>query len=343
MQFLDLAKVHIRSGSGGNGAQSFRREKYVEFGGPDGGDGGNGGDVWVEAVNNLNTLIDYKFLRHINAGNGRPGQSRGRTGAGGSDIVMKVPTGTEILDEMGSTVLLDLAVPGEKVLLAKGGKGGFGNTRFKSSVNRTPRRANPGQPGIEKTIWLRLKILADIGLLGLPNAGKSTFLASCSDARPKVADYPFTTLHPNLGMVQIDGTELVLADIPGIVEDAHKGRGLGDRFLKHIERCRALLHLVDGTSNDVEEDYRTVISEITQYGHGLAGKPRLTVLAKSDLLSRQEQDTRTEILVRLSGEQVVPVSSATQTGIVECLRLLKDRMELSPEDHQESDGMPWTP
>lgn len=242
MKFLDLAKVYIRSGSGGAGAVSFRREKYIEYGGPDGGDGGKGGSVIVECVAGLNTLIDFRYQQHFFAKNGGSGMGQQRTGASGEDIILRVPAGTEVLDEDQETVLADLSTVGERFVIAKGGNGGFGNLHFKTSVNQAPRRANPGQQGIEKTIWLRLKLIADAGLLGLPNAGKSTFLAATSNARPKIADYPFTTLHPNLGVVGVDNTEFVMADIPGLIEGAHEGRGLGDVFLGHIEKCAVLLH-----------------------------------------------------------------------------------------------------
>ncbi len=260
MKFLDLAKVYIRSGSGGGGAVSFRREKFIEFGGPDGGDGGHGGSVWAEAVDGLNTLIDFRYQQHFFADNGRPGMGAQRSGANGDDILLRVPAGTEIIDEDMETVIADLANVGDRVLLAKGGNGGFGNLHFKSSTNQAPRRANPGQEGIERTIWLRLKLIADVGLLGMPNAGKSTFLAATSNARPKIADYPFTTLHPNLGVVGIDGVEFVVADIPGLIEGASEGRGLGDLFLGHIERCACLLHLIDGTSGDFLNEYNVIIN-----------------------------------------------------------------------------------
>ena len=290
MKFLDLAKVYIRSGGGGGGCVSFRREKYIEYGGPDGGDGGKGGSVWAEAVEGLNTLIDFRYQQHFFARNGQPGMGRQRTGKDGGDIVLRVPAGTEILDEDGETVLADLTGVGERVLLAKGGNGGFGNLHFKTSTNQAPRRANPGQEGIERTIWLRLKLIADVGLLGLPNAGKSTFLAATSNARPKIADYPFTTLHPNLGVVGVDGVEFVIADIPGLIDGASEGRGLGDLFLGHVECCSALLHLVDGSSGTLIEDYHTIIREIDAYGEGLAGKPRVTVLNKADALDDEERE-----------------------------------------------------
>lgn len=281
MKFLDLAKVTIRSGAGGNGCVSFRREKFVEYGGPDGGDGGRGGSVWAEAVDGLNTLIDFRYQQHFFADNGRPGAGRARTGKDGEDIVLKVPVGTEILEDDQETVVADLSSLGERVLLAKGGNGGFGNLYFKSSTNQAPRRANSGQPEIERELWLRLKLIADVGLLGMPNAGKSTFLAATSNARPKIADYPFTTLHPNLGVVGVDGAEFVVADIPGLIAGAHEGRGIGDRFLGHVERSAVLLHLVDGTSEDVVEDWQTIITELEQYGGDLANKPRITALPRA--------------------------------------------------------------
>src|SRR5688572_28619373 len=258
MKFLDQAKVYVRSGSGGNGIVSFRREKFIEYGGPNGGDGGRGGDVWIEAVENLNTLIDYRYQQHISAKNGRPGMGKAMSGAAGDDAVVKVPVGTEIYEEDNETLIADLDRPGARFLLLRGGNGGFGNTHFKSATNQAPRNANPGQPGEEKTIWLRLKLIADVGLVGLPNAGKSTFLARVSAARPKIADYPFTTLHPQLGMVRAGGTDFVVADLPGLIEGAHEGAGLGTRFLGHAERCRVILHLVDGTENEIVRAYQTI-------------------------------------------------------------------------------------
>jgi len=323
MKFLDLAKVHIRSGSGGAGCASFRREKYIEFGGPDGGDGGGGGAVRAVAVEGLNTLIDFRYQQHFFAENGRPGMGQQRTGAGGADIVLRVPAGTEILDEDGETVIADMTEPGDEVVLARGGNGGWGNTRFKTSTNRAPRRANPGQPGVERTLWLRLKLIADAGLLGLPNAGKSTFLAATSNARPKVADYPFTTLHPNLGVVGVDGAEFVVADIPGLVAGASEGRGLGDVFLGHVERCAALLHLVDGSAGDPVADYRTIVAEIGAYGAGLAAKPRLTVLSKIDTLDAEERAFLRDELETASGAPVRLMSAVSGEGVTEVLRALR--------------------
>src|SRR5579863_3951177 len=271
MKFLDQAKIFVKSGDGGAGACAFRREKYIEFGGPDGGDGGRGGDVIVEVVANLNTLIDYRYRQHFKAEKGHHGMGANRSGGAGEDVVLRVPIGTEILDEENAQVLLDLTTPGERHVLLRGGDGGFGNAHFKSATNRAPRRADPGWPGEERWVWLRLKLIADAGLIGLPNAGKSTFLAAASAARPKIADYPFTTLHPQLGVVRLSDTQdFVLADIPGLIAGAHSGAGLGDRFLGHVERCAVLLHLVDGAAGDVVKAWRTVRGELAAYGAGLA-------------------------------------------------------------------------
>ncbi|TCM77327.1 GTPase ObgE [Rhodovulum steppense] len=327
MKFLDLARVHIRSGSGGNGCASFRREKFVEYGGPDGGDGGRGGDVWVEAVDGLNTLIDFRYQQHFFADNGRPGMGRQKTGVSGDDIVLRVPVGTEILDEDEETLIADMTELGQRVLLARGGNGGWGNLHFKTATNQAPRHANPGQEGVERTIWLRLKLIADAGLLGMPNAGKSTFLAATSNARPKIADYPFTTLHPNLGVVGIDGVEFVIADIPGLIEGAHEGRGIGDRFLGHVERCAVLLHLIDGTSEDVVADYRTIINELEAYGGHLADKPRVTALNKIDAL---DEDERAEKIAALEAEidrPVLAMSGVSREGIAEVLRALRAEID----------------
>jgi len=322
MRFLDLARVHIRSGAGGAGCASFRRERFVEFGGPDGGDGGRGGDVWAEAVEGLNTLIDFRYRQHHFAENGRGGMGKARTGRSGRDVTLPVPVGTEILEEDGETRIADLDHAGARVLLAKGGNGGWGNLHFKSSTNQAPRRANPGQPGVERTLYLRLKLIAEAGLVGLPNAGKSSFLAAVSNARPKVAAYPFTTLAPNLGVTRIDEREMVVADIPGLIEGAHEGRGIGDRFLGHVERCRVLLHLVDGTADDPVGDYRTVASELDAYGAGLDALPRLVALTKIDAL---EGDARREIaraLAAASGREVLAISAVSGEGVREALRRL---------------------
>jgi GTP-binding protein len=345
MKFLDLAKVYLRSGGGGGGAVSFRREKYIEHGGPDGGDGGGGGDVWAEVVDGLNTLIDFRYQQHFFAKNGQPGMGKQRTGKDGDDIVLRVPAGTEILEEDQETVIADLSEVGQRVLLAKGGNGGFGNLHFKTSTNQAPRRANAGQPGIERTIWLRLKLIADVGLLGLPNAGKSTFLAATSNARPKIADYPFTTLHPNLGVVGVDGAEFVVADIPGLIEGAHEGRGLGDTFLGHVERCAALLHLVDGTAEDVVADYETIIGELDAYGAGLADKPRVTVLNKVDALSPEDIAERRAALEAASGGEVMTMSGVARTGVIEVLRVLRariDRGRVAARDAME-EPQAWRP
>ena len=342
MKFLDLAKVHIRSGSGGNGAISFRREKFIEFGGPDGGNGGNGGDVIVEAVDGLNTLIDFRYQQHFKAGNGQGGMGRQRTGKDGGDVLLRVPVGTEILDEDEETVIADLDTLGARHVLARGGNGGFGNLHFKSSTNQSPRHANPGQPGVERTVWLRLKLIADAGLLGLPNAGKSTFLAATSNARPKIADYPFTTLHPNLGVVGVDGAEFVIADIPGLIEGAHEGRGIGDRFLGHVERCAVLLHLVDATSEDVAADWRTVIGELEAYGGTLAEKPRVTALSKIDALDEATLKERRADLEAVAG-RVMALSSQSGEGVEAVLRTLRAHVDARRRADRPGRPEPWRP
>ncbi|SHI45894.1 GTP-binding protein [Palleronia salina] len=336
MKFLDLAKVHIRSGSGGGGAISFRREKYIEFGGPDGGDGGRGGDVVVEVVDGLNTLIDFRYQQHFFAKNGQQGMGKQRTGADGDDIVLRVPVGTEILDEDEETVIADLTEVGQRLVLARGGNGGWGNLHFKSSTNQAPRRANPGQPGVERTVWLRLKLIADAGLLGLPNAGKSTFLAATSNARPKIADYPFTTLHPNLGVVGVDGAEFVMADIPGLIAGAHEGRGIGDRFLGHVERCSVLLHLVDATAEDPAADYRTIIDELEAYGGVLAEKPRITALNKIDALDEEERAAAKKSLEAVADGPLWLMSGVSGEGLTEVLRAV--RAEISDDKLRRSDA-----
>jgi GTP-binding protein len=345
MKFLDLAKVYIRSGAGGNGCISFRREKFVEYGGPDGGDGGKGGSVWAETVDGLNTLIDFRYQQHFFAQNGQSGMGRLRTGKDGEDIILRVPVGTEILDEDGETVLADLTELGQRVQLARGGNGGFGNAYFKTSSNQAPRRANPGQDGVERTIWLRLKLIADVGLLGLPNAGKSTFLAATSNARPKIADYPFTTLHPNLGVVGIDGTEFVVADIPGLIEGASEGRGLGDLFLGHVERCAALLHLVDGNSGTLIEDYQTIINELEAYGAGLADKPRITVLNKIDAMDDEERAFLRGELEAAVGGSVMLMSGVSREGVDDVLRALRAQIDArkAAEDAASAEDEPWQP
>src|SRR5262245_9824798 len=322
MKFLDEAKVYIRSGDGGNGCVSFRREKFIEFGGPNGGDGGRGGNVIAEAVNGLNTLIDYRYQQHFTAKNGGGGMGKDRHGANGADIVLKVPAGTQIYEEDGETLLADLTQVGERITLAKGGNGGFGNAHFKSSTNRAPRHANPGQPGEERTIRLRLKLIADAGIVGLPNAGKSTFLAAVSAAKPKIADYPFTTLHPQLGVVRIDTTEFVLADIPGLIEGAHEGVGLGDRFLGHVERCRVLLHLVDGTGEHAGKSYKVVRDELTAYDAGLAEKAEIVALNKCDAMTPEQIKEQVARLKRAAKTTPFVISTATGQGVQEILRAL---------------------
>jgi GTP-binding protein len=322
MKFLDQAKIHIRSGNGGAGCVSFRREKFIEFGGPDGGDGGRGGDVIAECVDGLNTLIDYRYQQHFKAKTGGHGMGKNRSGANGADVILKVPVGTQIFDEDNETLLADLTQVGQRVVLARGGNGGFGNAHFKSSTNRAPRHANPGLPGEERTLWLRLKLIADAGLVGLPNAGKSTLLAAVSAAKPKIADYPFTTLHPQLGVVSIDGREFVLADIPGLIEGAHAGVGLGDRFLGHIERCRVLLHLVDATGAHAGEAYKTVRAELAAYGHGLADKPEIIALNKADAVGADEMRRQAARLRRAAGRAPLILSGATGQGVPEAMRAL---------------------
>src|SRR5215469_326144 len=322
MKFLDAARVYIRSGDGGAGCLSFRREKFIEFGGPDGGDGGRGGDVVVECVDGLNTLIDYRYQQHFKAKTGGHGMGKNRSGAAGADVVLKVPKGTQVFDEDNETLLADLTEIGQRAVLARGGNGGFGNTHFKSSTNRAPRRANPGLPGEERTIWLRLKLIADAGLVGLPNAGKSTFLAAVSAARPKIADYPFTTLHPQLGVVAVDGREFVLADIPGLIEGAHEGAGLGDRFLGHVERCRALLHLIDGTGEHAAEAYRTVRAELAAYGHRLADKPEIVALNKADALGVSDIKRQVASLKRVAKTTPFIISAVSGEGVDAALRAL---------------------
>ena len=323
MKFLDLVKVYIRSGNGGSGCVSFRREKYIEFGGPDGGDGGKGGNVKVQAINGLNTLIDFRYKQHYFAKNGQAGMGKQKYGATGSDIVLKVPVGTEILDEDCETVLAEVVQKDEEICLAVGGNGGWGNLRFKSSTNQAPRRANPGQVGEERTIWLRLKLIADIGIFGLPNAGKSTFLSINSNAKPKIADYPFTTLHPNLGVVAIDDKELVFADIPGLIEGAHSGKGLGTRFLGHVERCSALVHLIDATSENVAADYAIVLGELEKYGKMLTAKTIITVLSKIDALDRKVLNKQISKLGKLT-DNVFAISAVSGEGMKELLRRLNE-------------------
>ena len=345
MKFLDEAKVYVRSGDGGNGCVSFRREKFIEFGGPNGGDGGKGGDVIVQAVDGLNTLIDYRYQQHFKAKNGGAGMGKDRHGANGDHVVLAVPAGTQVYEEDGQTLLADLGAVGQRVVLSRGGNGGFGNAHFKTSTNRAPRHANPGQPGEELTIRLRLKLIADAGIIGLPNAGKSTFLAAVSAARPKIADYPFTTLRPQLGVAAIDGHELVLADIPGLIEGAHEGSGLGDRFLGHVERCRVLLHLVDGTGEHAGEAYETVRAELAAYGQGLGEKPEIVALNKADALTPRELKQRLAQLERAAGKRPLVLSAVTGAGVTEVLRALRAVITGShyAAADKEKAAAPWQP
>ena len=324
MKFLDQARVYIRSGDGGAGAVSFRREKYIEFGGPDGGDGGRGGDVWAVAVQGLNTLVDYRYRQHFKAKTGMHGMGRNRTGATGADAELKVPVGTQIFEEDNETLICDLVEEGQRHRLAAGGNGGFGNAHFKSSTNQAPRHANPGLAGIEKTIWLRLKLIADAGLVGLPNAGKSTFLSRVTRARPKIADYPFTTLHPNLGVAYIDEREIIIADIPGLIEGAHAGVGIGHRFLGHVERTRVLLHLVSAQEEDVAACYRTVRAELDAYGHGLADKPEILALSQADTLDADARAAKAKALQKAAGTAPLVLSAVSGEGMTEALRALAD-------------------
>jgi len=335
MKFLDQAKIYIKSGKGGPGSVSFRREKFIEHGGPDGGNGGKGGDVIFECGNNLNTLIDYRYQQHYEAANGRGGAGRLRSGAAGKDVVLRVPVGTQILDEDKETVLVDFTEPGQRVVFLKGGDGGFGNDHYKSSVNRAPRHFTPGYPGEERIVWLRLKLIADAGLIGLPNAGKSTFLAACTAAKPKIADYPFTTLSPNLGVVQLggrrDGMTFVLADIPGLIEGAHEGHGLGDRFLGHVERTRVLLHLIDGTDEDVVKNYKTIRGELKAYGGGLTRKPEIIALNKCDALEPAEVKRKIAALKKASKKDVYPISAVAHKGVKDVLALMAKKVGIKDE------------
>src|SRR5215472_6349605 len=345
MKFLDEAKVYVRSGDGGNGCVAFRREEFIEFGGPSGGNGGRGGDVVIEVVDGLNTLIDYRYQQHFKAPKGENGMGKDRHGANGKPIVLKVPVGTQVFDEDRETLIHDFTTLGEKFVLAEGGNGGFGNAHFKSSTNQAPRRANPGLPGEERWIWLRLKLIADAGLVGLPNAGKSTFLSRVSAARPKIADYPFTTLHPQLGVVGIDGREFVLADIPGLIEGAHEGVGLGDRFLAHVERCRVLLHLVDGTSEDAGAAYKTVRAELKAYGHDLAEKPEIVALNKADALGAQDIDRQAASLKRAAKTAPFVISAVSGQGVDAALRALLQFIDEAGQDTAttRSADIAWQP
>lgn len=351
MKFLDQAKIYIQSGDGGAGCVSFRREKYIEFGGPNGGDGGKGGSVWIEAVPNLNTLIDFRYHQHFKAQKGRNGMGSDKTGPKGEDIVIKVPVGTEILADDQETLIVDMVEPGQKFLIAKGGDGGRGNAQFKSSTNQAPRFAEPGWPGEEKWVWLRLKVIADVGLLGMPNAGKSTFLSVVTKARPKIADYPFTTLHPNLGVAWVDNYEMVIADIPGLIEGASEGVGLGDRFLKHIERCYALLHLIDATSDDVVATYKSIRKELELYDAKLASKPEVVALNKIDALDDKEVAKKQKALEKAIGKKVFAISAIAKKGVFDCLLevnkyITRDRKRKDEDVVEEQivvANKPWSP
>lgn len=322
MKFLDQAKIYLKSGDGGNGCCAFRREKYIEFGGPNGGNGGRGGDVIFEAVPNLNTLIDFRYRQHFKAERGHHGEGSDCTGAKGQNLIIKVPVGTEIVAEDGETIIKDMMIPYERFTIAKGGDGGFGNAAYKTSTNQAPRRADPGWPGEEMWVWLRLKMIADVGLVGFPNAGKSTFLASVSGAKPKIADYPFTTLHPNLGIARIDDNEMLIADIPGLIEGAHEGVGLGDRFLRHVERCAVLLHLVDGTEEDVAGRYKAIRKELKLYSKTLAAKHEIVVLNKIDALLPEEVEEKVKALQKAARRKPLTMSGVARTGTKEVLRKL---------------------
>ncbi len=347
MKFLDQARIFIKSGTGGAGAVSFRREKYIEFGGPDGGNGGRGGDVIVECVDGLNTLIDYRFLQHHKAQTGVHGMGRDKSGADGKDVILKVPVGTQVLEEDNETVIADLTTIGQRVILLKGGNGGFGNAHFKTAKNQSPRHANPGLAGVEKWVWLRLKLIADAGLVGLPNAGKSTFLSVVSAAKPKIADYPFTTLHPNLGVVKIGEHDFVLADIPGLIEGAHEGSGIGDRFLGHVERTRALIHLIDATAENVVNSYNIIRGELSAYGHGLDKKKEIIALNKIDALSEEEIKEKSLALEKATGEKIFLVSGVTHKGVdtvlFEIVKDMKQVKEKKKKQEEEGNEKPWTP
>ena len=327
MKFLDQAKIYIRSGNGGAGSASFRREKFIEYGGPDGGDGGRGGDVIVECVDGLNTLIDYRYAQHFKGETGHHGSGAMRTGGSGKDVVLRLPRGTQVFGEDNETLLVDLTQIGQRVVLCKGGDGGYGNLHYKSSTNRAPRRADKGWPGEELSVWLRLKLIADVGLIGLPNAGKSTFLSTNSNARPKIADYPFTTLHPGLGVVKVGEREFVMADIPGLIEGAHEGAGLGTRFLGHVERCRALLHLVDGTQDDIADAYRTVRAELRAYGGNLARKKELVALNKTDAMTPEDIEAKRAKLAKVSRKTVHVISAVAGHGVQPLLHELMKLVE----------------
>ena len=338
MKFLDETKIFIKSGDGGSGCVSFRREKNIPHGGPDGGDGGRGGDVVLEGSDQLNTLIDFRYKQHLKAGRGKDGMGKNRTGPKGDTITVKLPAGTQIFDEDRETLLCDITEAGQRIVIAEGGDGGHGNTHFKSSTNRAPRRADEGYPGSERWLWLRLKLIADAGLVGLPNAGKSTLLAAVSRAHPKIGDYSFTTLHPNLGVVYVRGSEFVLADIPGLIEGASEGAGLGTRFLGHVERCRVLVHLVDGTTEDVADAYRVVRHEVDAYGGGLSEKPELVVLAKSDSLSADAIEEKQHQLASACGAPVGVISAVAGDGLTPLLDRLLASIEAAKAPDEVSEA-----
>ncbi len=350
MKFLDEAKIFVKSGDGGNGCVSFRRERFVEYGGPNGGDGGRGGDVVLRATEGLNTLIDFRYQQHFKAKRGIDGMGRERTGASGKPLIIKVPVGTQVFAEDKELLLADLTEQGQQVVIAKGGRGGFGNTHYKSSTNRAPRRADPGTPGEELWLWLRLKLIADAGLLGLPNAGKSTFLSAVSRAKPKIGDYPFTTLHPNLGVVGLDDEEFVLADIPGLIEGAHEGAGLGTRFLGHIERCRVLLHLVDVTQEDPLAAYRTVREELSAYGAELNAKPEIVALNKCDAIDDKDAEAWRDRFAEEIGVTPHLISGVSRRGVKSLLSSLLKQIRtdqgLAVEEEADTEGQTageWQP
>ncbi len=344
MKFLDQAKIYTRSGHGGPGAVSFRREAHVPFGGPDGGDGGRGGNIVARAVNGLNTLIDYRYQQHFKAESGRPGAGRDRSGASGKDLIIRLPLGTQILSDDRKTVLADLTYEGQSIILAKGGSGGKGNAFFKSSTNRAPRKSQPGEQGQEMWLWLRLKLIADAGLVGMPNAGKSTFLSAISAARPKIANYPFTTLHPNLGVVGIDGKEFVMADIPGLIEGAHEGAGLGHRFLGHVERCQILLHLIDATSEDPVAAWKMLRAELRAYKGDLYDKPEIVGLTKLDAIPKDYADDLAKALKNVGANTVLALSAVTGAGVTPMLRHLIDIIERNQlKEREPKEAVPWSP
>ena len=345
MKFLDQAKIFIRSGNGGPGSVSFRREANVPYGGPDGGDGGRGGDIVAKCVNGLNTLIDFRYQQHFKAESGRPGAGRDKSGLSGKQIILRLPVGTQILSDDQTTILADLTRVGQEIILAKGGEGGHGNAFFKSSTNQAPRKSQPGISGLEMWVWLRLKLIADAGLVGLPNAGKSTFLSVVSAAKPKIADYPFTTLHPNLGVVAIDGKEFVMADIPGLIEGAHEGAGIGHRFLGHVERCRVLLHLIDATHTNPIASWRTIRTELSAYDDGLARKPEIIALSKCDSAPDDYITDLIKELQKAGAKNILRLSSVTGSGLNEVLRAMDDVIQ-SERIKEENEGKvqePWRP